>query len=427
MTRLKRHWWLIAPAAILLAVSAHGYTYGPQVDIGKHIWKRHTIDDSSRGADGVRLADINGDSLMDIATGWEEGGITRVYLNPGAAKARLPWPAVTAGITPDVEDAVFADLDGDGAVDVISSCEGGTQTVFIHWAPPEKTRHLDPRAWTTQAIPDSVGRTMWMFCVPVQFDAARGLDLVLGSKGPTGIIGLYEVGSHARSVNDYRWHKLSDAGWIMSLVAVDMDNDGDLDILASDRKGDLRGIRWLENPGGKNLTQRQWTNRFIGAQNWEVMFLRCADLDSDGLEDIVVAARQGNRTQAILCYYRKDRTGLNWHEITIPFPLDTGIAKGVAVGDIDGDGLNDIVFSCEGAKDGRSGVMWLRQEADGAWTPGEISGPSGIKFDRIELLDLDADGDLDVLTCEEQDKNSRGQKGGLGVFWYENPFDRRQP
>ncbi|MCB9783057.1 MAG: hypothetical protein H6751_08865 [Candidatus Omnitrophica bacterium] len=36
-------------------------------------WKRHTIDQSSEGADGVRLMDVNGDGLMDIATGWEEG------------------------------------------------------------------------------------------------------------------------------------------------------------------------------------------------------------------------------------------------------------------------------------------------------------------------------------------------------------------
>ena len=36
-------------------------------------WPRHVIDDSSVGADGVRLADVNGDGLPDITTGWEEG------------------------------------------------------------------------------------------------------------------------------------------------------------------------------------------------------------------------------------------------------------------------------------------------------------------------------------------------------------------
>lgn len=41
-------------------------------------WPRHTVDNTSAGADGVRLADINGDGCMDIATGWEEGGLRGV-------------------------------------------------------------------------------------------------------------------------------------------------------------------------------------------------------------------------------------------------------------------------------------------------------------------------------------------------------------
>ena len=73
-------------------------------------WERHTIDNSSRGADGVRLADVNGDGLPDITTGWEEGGVIRVYLHPGPAKANNPWPAVTVGPVRSPEDAVFADL-----------------------------------------------------------------------------------------------------------------------------------------------------------------------------------------------------------------------------------------------------------------------------------------------------------------------------
>ena len=37
-------------------------------------WPMHIIDNTSRGADGVRLLDINNDKRLDIATGWEEGG-----------------------------------------------------------------------------------------------------------------------------------------------------------------------------------------------------------------------------------------------------------------------------------------------------------------------------------------------------------------
>ena len=53
-------------------------------------WARHTIDASSEGADGVRLADRNGDGRLDIATGWEEGGIVRAYLNPGPTGQKTP-------------------------------------------------------------------------------------------------------------------------------------------------------------------------------------------------------------------------------------------------------------------------------------------------------------------------------------------------
>ncbi len=28
----------------------------------------------------------------------------------------------------------------------------------------------------------------------------------------------------------------------------------------------------------------------------------------------------------------------------------------------------------------------------------------------------------EVLACEERGKNTKGKKGGLGVFWYENPY-----
>lgn len=47
----------------------------------------------------------------------------------------------------------------------------------------------------------------------------------------------------------------------------------------------------------------------------------------------------------------------------------------------------------------------------------ELSGPVGIKYDRLELVDMDFDGDLDALTCEE----SEGGRG-LGVIWYANPL-----
>jgi len=42
-----------------------------------------------------------------------------------------------------------------------------------------------------------------------------------------------------------------------------------------------------------------------------------------------------------------------------------------------------------------------------------VSGPEGVKYDLVALVDLDGDGDLDVITTEET--------ANLGVIWYENP------
>jgi len=374
-------------------------------------WSRHTIDDSSRGADGVRLADVNGDKLVDIATGWEQGGKVRVCLHPGHTRAREKWPSVTVGNVGSPEDAVFADLDGDGAVDVVTCCEGRVRTVWVHWAPKDKKKYLNPNAWQTAAFPSSQGAQMWMFCLPVQVDGSGGIDLVVGAKGRGAQIGWLKSPTNPRDLAAWRWHPLYDAGWIMSLLAADMDGDGDLDVVASDRRGRNRGCLWLENPGPGPAQARRWRVHRIGGGDREVMFITLVDLDQDGLLDVLAATRG----HGLVYHRRKTKKPATWESLPIQLPPNTGTAKGVAVGDIDLDGRLDIVFTCEHAR-GRSGVVWMSYRkgvTDRVWDAHEISGPKGTKYDLLELLDLDGDGDLDVLTCEEAEN--------LGVIWYENP------
>ena len=68
----------------------------------------------------------------------------------------------------------------------------------------------------------------------------------------------------------------------------------------------------------------------------------------------------------------------------------------------------------------RWGIAWY-DPADAPtssdWQIHNVSGPRGIKFDRIVLHDLDGDTDLDAVTTEEKMNDERG----LGVVWYENP------
>src|SRR6187399_177429 len=119
MQRLYNKWLAYWPVVLTLACSTG------QQKIDK-AWERHAVDNTLLGADGVRLEDANGDGRTDIVTGWEQSGLTRIYFNPGAGSVTQPWKYVTVGLSPDVEDAVLADLDGDGVKDVVTSSEGQT-------------------------------------------------------------------------------------------------------------------------------------------------------------------------------------------------------------------------------------------------------------------------------------------------------------
>jgi len=369
-------------------------------------WPRHTIDDSSRGADGVRLADANGDGLMDIATGWEEGGIVRLYLNPGPDKAKDKWPAVTVGKVNNVEDAVMVDLDGDGAMDVVSSCEGKTKTMYVHWGPKDQTKLLDRDAWETEPIPATAGKQMWMYALPMQIDHKHGIDLVVGSKGKGAAVGWLEVPEDPRDLEAWQYHKLRDAGWIMSLEPAYLHTKHPY-ILVTDRKGPNRAAYVLaQQPNG------DWETLEIEAGKNEYMFAA-----PTGNHTWFIATRNGIVKRCQYVHYR-DAPRMEIMDMPNPFGVRNG--KAVAVGDIDGDTRDDVVvtFNTQGEKD-KPGVAWIeihprRAPEQPTYTHYDISGLEGKKFDRLELLDLDGDGDLDVLTCEEADN--------LGVIWYENPY-----
>ncbi len=373
-------------------------------------WPLHIIDNAGRGADGVRLGLIKG--VLAITTGWEESGETKLYLHPGTEEVRKPWPNVVVGNTPSVEDAVFLPMQADYPV-ILSCCEGRERSIYVHERGVAMTSLLQSE-WQSFLLSSSQQKMQWMFCVPFQLDEKNGLDLICAGKNENAAIGWFEAPENADDWENYAWHPLSPVGWVMSILVSDMDGDGDEDIVLSDRRGELSGCRWLENPGTEKLKISEWQNHFIGAKGQEVMFMTLADVNGDGLKDAVAAVKQD------LLYYfqRLDNSGKTWSAVPIKFPDNTGTAKAVQVADMDLDGSNEFVVTCEHADAPKSGVFLLENLDNDFNTVKavDISGPAGIKFDRIELVDLDDDGDLDILTCEERHANR-----GLGVIWYENP------
>lgn len=382
----------------------------------QNTWKHHVIDNSSNGADGVKLADINMDGRLDIVTGWEEGGKTKLYLQPDAKLLKEKWPVVILGQTPDVEDAVFADMNHDGKTDVVSCAENGTKKIFVHWNQGKNVS--EPENWRQELLPASNGLMMWMYAEPLQVDQKNGIDLIAAGKNANAALGWFEAPANSGQLSDWKWHQISPVGWVMSILKKDMDNDGDSDIVITDRRGKLQGCRWLENPGSGEAQKQPWNNHFIGAQNLEAMFMCMVDIDGDGMEEAVVAERTNNTIK--ICS-KLDKQGLQWKEQTIRIPASTGNAKSVGVGDINLDGHWDFVVSTETGEQVKNGLIWLNgksltESKMAEWQ--NISEKHISKYDKVELIDLDRDGDLDVLICEE---NFGANSEGLGVVWYENP------
>jgi hypothetical protein len=395
-------------------------------------WTLHVIDDLGTGADGVKLHDVNGDGRIDLAVPWETSSQVRVYLHPGHQRVHEGWPWVNVGRVKGPEDALLVDLDGDGATDVVSATEGsdapGGDGIYVHWAPSPGSRYRDKELWTTGKIPATANEN-WIQVSVLQLDGSYGPDIVAGSLKGTAKVVMLTAPADARDLGAWQAHEIHRGGRkVMSLLPHDFDGDGDRDLLLSVavREASDAGVGWLENPGPGPRQMQAWTLHEIGARGESVAFAGIGDLDGDGRTDVVAPMDDGLRWFRAL-----DANGRAWDRHDIEIPADGGAGKAVAIADVDGDGRNDIVLTRTWNPPAvwlsyllgyeRWGVAWY-DAGDTPTSPGwqihNMSGPRGIKFDRIALHDLDGDGDLDAVTTEEKVDDERG----LGVIWYENPM-----
>jgi hypothetical protein len=339
-------------------------------------WPMHLIDSMpSSGSDGVKLGDVNGDGFPDLVTGFEEGGLSRIYINPGPDPAGQYWEYVELA-SPDVEDAVLTDLNNNGIMDLVTASEGSTNQIMFRWAPDDPEDYLNASEWLTEVVPVTDGLSAWMFVVPFNMDGENGTDLIIGSKrkreeegDDKAVVGWLKCPENPENIGDWEYYPLTKAGWIMSVEVTDMNGDGKPDILISDRKNSSQtGVRWLENPGNdKREFFTEWKSHGIGVADGEPMFLAIADLNGDGLEDIVVP----DLYKGLIIFERGPNPENRWKENEIPYPDWAGQrGKSVSIGDINLDGHPDIVLSFEEEgkvasipfeeykKQGRYSVIW---------------------------------------------------------------------
>lgn len=142
-----------------------------------------------------------------------------------------------------------------------------------------------------------------------------------------------------------------------------------------------------------------------------------ADIDGDGDQDIAIVRSSGPASGIGIVQVWLQNGGV----YTIEASVNVGysLLECLEIIDVDGDGILDVFISSGrgDASSGFTGGEWLRR--DGA---GGLSGPmavttSGFSTSRTRLVDLDHDGDLDVVVAGS---SIGGSQGAYELGWFEN-------
>jgi len=186
---------------------------------------------------------------------------------------------------------------------------------------------------------------------------------------------------------DISWdkHIIDDAfDYAFGVNAVDVDNDGDCDVLGAAEQGDF--IAWWHNEGGEPIT---WT-RFIIDDNFDgATSIYAVDIDGDLDVDVVGSAGTANE---IALWINEGDSPISWSKYTIKSGFH--FAHEAYCYDLDMDGDIDIL----GASTDDHQIVWWRNDGGTpiTWTEQIISTTFyGAKCARV--ADLDNDSALDVI------------------------------
>ena len=185
-----------------------------------------------------------------------------------------------------------------------------------------------------------------------------------------------------------------------TVVAADLDGDSDMDVVAAGRGEDR--IVWYENDGAENFRKKKIIALSENAPSGQ-HDLAVADLDGDGLVDIVATQTLAEDQGEIATWYKNLGDG----QFDVVRSIDSNHrATTVAVADIDADGDLDVVSSSS------LSVIWYENDGTGTFAePPRLAADTGTSPRSARLIDFNRDGHVDILTAIPRDNT---------VAWYPN-------
>ncbi|MCB0642209.1 MAG: VCBS repeat-containing protein, partial [Phaeodactylibacter sp.] len=172
------------------------------------------------------------------------------------------------------------------------------------------------------------------------------------------------------------------------LATIDLDGDSDLDILTVRAVGGSNQVVWYENvyPDADYFGSVQ----VLAPLDEPVLDVFFEDISGNGLPDLLVIYDDAG---PIKLYPVSINMGLPLVGAAVEVSANPGGVDRVFAGDLDGDSLNDVVYSSY--QNGTIG--WCRNEGSLTFAAPEQLADDATTIQDMGLADMDQDGDLDLV------------------------------